>query len=377
MNDKLMFVLCRTCGETNNTEICNHTRAERALQGTWVLDEVRKALEMGYTMITVYEIWKYETAKFSSEDEGLFTSFINRFLKMKQEASGWPSNCTNHMEKEQYISDYLNNEKIELEFSQIVKNSGRRSLAKLILNSFWGKFGQRENQAKTSIVRHPHELFDMLANTSIDINNILDVNDTTVVVNWEYKDEAADSLPTVNVCIAAFTTAQARLKLYSYLEKLNKRVLYYDTDSVIYVSNRDVTAEEYEPKTGPFLGDMTDELEGEYGPGSYITEFLSGGPKNYGYEVYSTKKQKIVGVCKIKGFSLNYETSLLLNLNTMKTSILADDRVSIPTTSRNIRITKEHAIVTVEQTKVYNCNSTKRKFLEDHSSLPYGYKKIN
>jgi hypothetical protein len=29
---------------------------------------------------------------------------------------------------------------------------------------------------------------------------------------------------------------------------------------------------------------MTDELE-EYGQGAYISEFVSGGPKHYGYEV--------------------------------------------------------------------------------------------
>lgn len=33
------------------------------------------------------------------------------------------------------------------------------------------------------------------------------------------------------------------------------------------------------PPTGSFLGDMTDELESEYGRGSYITQFISGAPK--------------------------------------------------------------------------------------------------
>jgi len=37
----------------------------------------------------------------------------------------------------------------------------------------------------------------------------------------------------------------------------------------------------YRPPTGDFLGELTDELSG-YGPGSYIDEFVSGGPKQYG-----------------------------------------------------------------------------------------------
>ncbi|KAJ8933405.1 hypothetical protein NQ318_004942 [Aromia moschata] len=50
------------------------------------------------------------------------------------------------------------------------------------------------------------------------------------------QGEAYDSLATVNVVIAAYVTTQVHLKLYSYLELLGGRVLYYDTDSVIYIA---------------------------------------------------------------------------------------------------------------------------------------------
>lgn len=72
------------------------------------------------------------------------------------------------------------------------------------------------------------------------------------------------------MAIAAFTTAQARLKLYEYLEKLDRRVLYYDTDSCIYTSSGD--PDEYEPRTDNFLGEMTDELA-DYGHGSFIETY--------------------------------------------------------------------------------------------------------
>ena len=41
-----------------------------------------------------------------------------------------------------------------------------------------------------------------------------------------------------NVFIAAFTTSLARLKLYDALDFLGDRVLYYDTDLVIYKTKR-------------------------------------------------------------------------------------------------------------------------------------------
>ena len=65
-------------------------------------------------------------------------------------------------------------------------------------------------------------------------------------------------------------TAYARLKLYTYIEGLQDRVIYFDTDSVVYIE----LAGQYNPPIGVYLGDMTDELDG-----GEITEFVSGGPK--------------------------------------------------------------------------------------------------
>lgn len=85
------------------------------------------------------------------------------------------------------------------------------------------------------------------------------------------------TVPTVNVCLASYTTAQARLKLYSYLDQLGELVLYYDTDSVTFVLREGGPG----PKRGTRIGGMTDELE-SMSSRSHITEFSSGDPKNYG-----------------------------------------------------------------------------------------------
>ena len=55
------------------------------------------------------------------------------------------------------------------------------------------------------------------------------------------------------------------------LKQLNRSVLYYDTDSVIYVSRPG----QYAPPLGDYLGELTDELDS----GEQIVEFVSGGPK--------------------------------------------------------------------------------------------------
>ncbi|KAJ8909914.1 hypothetical protein NQ315_014921 [Exocentrus adspersus] len=342
IKNKLMFVLCRTCGEQMNQGSCNHEDdQDRALTGTWVADEVKKALEMGYRMVEVYE--------------GLFTAMMNKFVAVKQQASGWPRQCRTDEEKDKYIEEFLEKEDVRLEFNEIVENPGLRSLAKLILNSFWGKLGQRENQPKTKIIRSPEEFFGMLTNPSIYVNAVLPINEDTLVVNWEHKEETYDPLATVNVVLAAYVTTQARLKLYSYLEKLGDRVLYYDTDSVIYTCRE---GDEYDVPTGEFLGDMTDEL----GAGSYITEFVSGGPKNYAYKYFDAKDNEEKVVCKVKGIALNYAASQLVNFDTIKKMILTPaDPVYI--TSKNIRRTNEYEAVTRDETRMYKPLSMKKMLL--------------
>ncbi|XP_018568949.1 uncharacterized protein LOC108909186 [Anoplophora glabripennis] len=57
INNKLMFVLCRICGQQMQKNTCSHEEDERALSGTWVADEVMKALEKGYRLMEIYEVW--------------------------------------------------------------------------------------------------------------------------------------------------------------------------------------------------------------------------------------------------------------------------------------------------------------------------------
>ncbi|CAH2012950.1 unnamed protein product, partial [Acanthoscelides obtectus] len=288
MNNKLMFVNCQKCGEDFVREECQHSIQERSLKGTWVIEEVLKAIEKGYQIIETYEIWEYDTIQLSKDQEGLFSGMMNKFLQIKQQASGWPKHCLTDEEKNRYIDAFLDTEDIKLEFSKIIENPCLRSLAKLMLNSFWGKFAQKENQNKTSIVRDCGEFFDMLTNPSIHVNTVLPVNEETLLVTWEFREEVYDVSSTVNVVLASYVTALARLKLYSFLEKVEERAVYVDTDSCIYISRKGLD----DISTGDFIGDMTDELNG-----GFISEFVSGGPKNYAYK-YTTLSGEEQIVCK-------------------------------------------------------------------------------
>lgn len=95
-NKKLVFPLCRTCVEIQNIETsCEHTESERALIGTWVLNEVQTALKYGYKILNKIEIWIYNSEQHDpiTKTGGLFTDYMKTFLKIKQESSGWPKGC--------------------------------------------------------------------------------------------------------------------------------------------------------------------------------------------------------------------------------------------------------------------------------------------
>ena len=99
---------------------------------------------MGYELVKVHEVWHFQDS-----EVGLFTEYVDAWLKIKTEASGWPTGCDTEEEKRDYLERFEEREGIPLEYSKVKPNRGLKATAKLMLNSFWGKFGQRENLPQT------------------------------------------------------------------------------------------------------------------------------------------------------------------------------------------------------------------------------------
>ena len=128
-----MFPLCKTCTDTLNQNPCTHTEQERAILGTWCHVELMKAIEKGYQILKIHEVWH-----FPEHTDELFKEYVDTFLKIKQEASGYPKECVTDEQKQHHIDEYYEHEGIRLDPEKIEHNSGLRSLAKLMLNSLWG-----------------------------------------------------------------------------------------------------------------------------------------------------------------------------------------------------------------------------------------------
>ena len=135
-------------------------------------------------------------------------------------------------------------------------------------------------------------------------------------VSWKYSKENVAAGKNVNVAVAAYVTTQTRLKLYEYLSELGESVLYSDTDSVVFLQKDDP------PKVKQGIIWVTSNKLEECGPVSFIQEFVSGGPKNYVFSVFCSSTGKRATKCKVKGITLNYKNSKVLNFTALRNVIL-------------------------------------------------------
>ena len=237
---------------------CNHSYEERVLENTWVILEVIEALKWGYKIVELFEIWHFRLReKYNKSDKsgGLFTEYVNTFLRIKQESSGYPHWVETEADKDKYIDDYFQNEGIKLQKENIKENSGLKSLSKLLLNSQWGRYAMNTHKTTVKFIKNCADLNHILYNDQFEVKDVLFPTENVGICYYKEKKELHWGSNQTNVVLAAFVTAQARLKLYDELRKFNRDVVYFDTDSIFYKKGN------YEPVCGDYLGMFTNEID--------------------------------------------------------------------------------------------------------------------
>lgn len=199
------------------------------IEGYWCSPEFEHALELGYRIKEIHDVVFY------GGRADFFKPYVSILYKIKQESKG-----------------------------------AKRETAKLLLNTLYGKFGQRDEVHRIGFFSK--EEFDNFAleenEDGSPLNHLLQsrtVGEDLILV--EYKGES--HMRHNYVSIAAFITSYARLRLYSYIEQCNKlggKVWYVDTDSI----KTDVVM----PSDPNVLGALKD--EGYFAEGVFLR------PKMYG-----------------------------------------------------------------------------------------------
>ena len=104
-NGKLVFTLCRRCAEERIQTYCSHGNDDRSYEGVFVSPELHHAVDVGYRVVEIYEIWHWKESKV-----GLFSEYIDKFLKKKPRRVV-DQQLVRRMNKKTHILQMLKNEK--------------------------------------------------------------------------------------------------------------------------------------------------------------------------------------------------------------------------------------------------------------------------
>lgn len=313
--------------------------------------ELKRAIEIGYKITKIYRSLSFE------KTDNLFTGYIQNFLKIKTESAGYDGD-----DIDAYIERYYNSCGVRLDKDKIKKNSGMKLLAKICLNSLWGKFGQNDELPTTAYIKNDawFKLLKRHADKKVELKNEILIDDDTLYVSYIEKEETQTSLMTTNLGLAGFVTSNARLRLYKELYKLNDRVIYCDTDSIIYEYNKN----KYNVVEGDCLGEWELEENGD------LKEIYALAPKTYGYTSIDGEQKY-----KCKGITLNSGNKAHFTFDKLKALIVEDKHEKIVTYSDDfIKDTKTGNIYTkmgVQKDTNYNDEDFKRVFFKDGTSNPF------
>lgn len=101
---------------------------ERKSSGTWCTMELEKAVEKGYRILKIHEVFHFRP---ENRRTGLFADYVNTWSKLKQSSAGWPSDCVTPEEKTECLQEYIQEYR---EKEGIADNPGRKAIVKLLLS---------------------------------------------------------------------------------------------------------------------------------------------------------------------------------------------------------------------------------------------------
>src|ERR1700710_1931634 len=161
----------------------------------------------------------------------------------------------------EYVTELYN---IRLEYD---KSHPMNFIAKILLNSLYGRFGMDDNFGSTTIM-NANDFTDFMENTHIDklrlITDIDNIADHKIIsINKDQNISMLDNLNenhNVNVGIASSITALARVEMSKYKNNPDIKLYYTDTDSIFI----DLDPLELEQIYPDILGNKLGQLKLEY-----------------------------------------------------------------------------------------------------------------
>ena len=270
-----------------------------------------------YKVLQVHEVYHYP--KKSSD---LFKTFIGKLNLIKT----LNSNIEDQLEDEKEFDDFvaeINRDIIltgnNVDKSDFQNNPCKRNMAKLLMNSSYGRLGIRPAHNEKCFIRSRENLIKLFEDPSVTVGSLDPVcNGNILRADLQIDLEQQPALPISSVALASAITSMARihlLKIILYANKNPKAIpLYTDTDCLFCLHHDTLKDKEFILNPGVHIGEMKNELS----RGDTIKTFVSLGAKVYGYE---TLKGDIKLCCK--GIHQSAQSENVLNVNTLERELLS------------------------------------------------------
>lgn len=231
---------------------------------------------------------------------------------------------------------------------------------------------------QTVLISDKAELDKIITDQDIEILSELEVGDEGLQLSYRYKDESHASAGMTSYQLVSFVTSYARCMLYRLMDSIEAdgregRVLYFDTDSCIFVEKEGESLVE----TGNTLGSLTDEVLADTGdPGAYIIRAGFTSPKSY-YLVYKLSNGEEIFRLKAKGITMHTAAAEEVNEDSLTKLFIEYPNIKPILVPQNvIYSTASSTLLTKVGKKVLRIVTGKRVMDEDgRGSKPFGYKR--
>ena len=210
------------------------------------------------------------------------------------------------------FSDYINKMyNLRLEYP---KGSAMNLIAKLLMNSLYGKLGMKDEITRIEILdnktiedkEYISSIFDLYTTNIVDHVDLGDfviiIRNDVADINYNEKDDYYHGTE-VNIAIASAITAGARIFMSAFKNHSNLKLYYSDTDS-IFINK---------PLPKSLIGNKLGQLKLE----NVIERAVFLAPKVYGYITEDGKE-----IIKVKG--LTKEIVQTLTLNDLESLLIKD-----------------------------------------------------
>ncbi len=290
--------------------------------------EIKKAIQKGYEIVKVYRMDYYKKAKGLWNDE-LINLFIDKTKYGKNTEEGIYEMIVGYSNMNSEVANDIAEgikRSLRTEPDEWREDAARKVIAKTLLNSTWGKNVQRPILPTHEFIHRNSQKFQLfrqkVINALIRVEDYCTYDDDIIKITTTLGQRKASSrVKTFSggfLTAGLFVPAYGRLVLYEQLEKLDERVLYHDTDSIIYIYD----PLKYNVPQGKLLGQWEEE---DVSINANIMGYVSSGPKSYALKTKNGKD-----VIKIKGIALKAAMSNQINYDAMKEIVLEKAKRCVP-----------------------------------------------